>query len=191
MTDTPDTTTFRRDQLRKRFAYDAESSMEARIDRYIEVNHQNMVAMHHFTLASRECHDCYTHGHFIAAIMLSQAVAEGILKLMVERNSLQVQPANRESRLMALQQNGFLDYATSTAFTQIFRSFRNDYHHMNPPVGTIDHGQLARRNIMDQAKIERYLFGYTIDAEGRMVPNYPQYWDIGPDGMMPVVVNFQ
>jgi hypothetical protein len=191
MTDTADLTTFRREQLRRRFAEEAEGSMEIRIDRYIEVNHQNMVATHHFTLASRECHDCYAHGHFIAAIMLSQAVAEGILKLMVERNRLQVHAGNRESRLMALQEIGFLDNESSTAFKQIFQSFRNDYHHMNPPVGTIDHEQLARRNIKDQATIERYVFGYTIDAEGRAVPNNPQYWDIGPDGMMPVYVNFQ
>lgn len=181
---------FRKDQLRKSFLADVEQSLEARIERYIEVNHQNMVAMHHFTLASRECHECYTQGHFIAAIMLSQAVAEGVLKLMVERNNVQVQKPSRENRLTALQERGFLDDATGAAFNRIFGSFRNDYHHMNPPVGKINHQELASRNISDQALIERFVFGYVIDAEGRPVPSYPQYWDIDPDGTMPVYVNF-
>ena len=34
--------------------------------------------MHHFAKASSECNDLYRDGHLISAVMVSQAVAEGI-----------------------------------------------------------------------------------------------------------------
>jgi predicted RNase H-like nuclease len=178
----------RKDQLRKSFLADGEQSLEARIERYIEVNHQNMVAMHHFTLASRECHECYRDGHFIAAIMLAQAVAEGILKFMVERNDIDIDSPNRDKRLAELSNRGFLDSKSQECFNRIFHSFRNDYHHMSS-VGSIDHKALAKRNIQDLASIEQYVFHCDLD-QGAAVPRFPQYRDIDEPGMMAADVDF-
>lgn len=190
MTNQTDELEFRKASLRKRMVQSLEQSLDERVDRFLAVGHQNMVAKHHFTDASQECLECFTHGHFIAAIMLAQAVAEGVLKLMVERNELTIEKPNRDKRLEALLESDFINEAVAEAFKRIFRSFRNDYHHMNPPVGSINHTELAERNIGDLTEIERYVFGYDIE-DGRASPHFAQYWDIGDDGMMPVHVNFQ
>ena len=68
------------------------------------------------------------------------------------------------------------------AFNRIAdRSFRNDVHHMNPKVGTIDFPTLAKRNIQDLAVIERDVFQYEMH-NGALVLKNPQYWPIKPDG---------
>ena len=85
MTNIDKSTQFRRDQMREHLVSELEQTLDDRINRFIEVDHQQMLANHHFTQASRECHKCYRDGHYIAAIMLAQSVAEGILKFMVEK----------------------------------------------------------------------------------------------------------
>ena len=44
--------------------------------------------MHHFSKASSECKDLYRDGHLISAVMLSQSVAEGIWRFVLERNQI-------------------------------------------------------------------------------------------------------
>jgi hypothetical protein len=57
-------------------------------ERKNEVEHQNVIAYHHFAAASSECLDLYKNGYYISTVMVSQAVAEGILRFILERNNL-------------------------------------------------------------------------------------------------------
>src|SRR5688572_12480483 len=72
-------------QMREQF----EATIEERLDRYFEVEHQGVIAHHHFAAASAECIEVYRDGHLFSAIALSQAVTEGIWKFVLERNGLE------------------------------------------------------------------------------------------------------
>ena len=47
---------------------------------------------------------------------------------------------------------------------------------------------LAKRNITDLAALEREVFEYSIGAGGTLVPKNLKYWDLQPDGSVPVYV---
>ncbi|MCZ7617192.1 MAG: hypothetical protein M5U32_02410 [Myxococcota bacterium] len=66
---------------------DFEHSLEQRVDRYLEVQHQGIVPNHHFASASSECLNLYRDGYFLSTVMVSQSVAEGIFRFVLERNS--------------------------------------------------------------------------------------------------------
>lgn len=65
----------------------------------------------------------------------------------------------------------------------MLRSFRNDFHHLNPSISKVPVQDIAKRNIEDIAGIERELFEHDYD-EGRVAPKQPKYWDISPEGTM-------
>src|ERR1044071_5235478 len=78
--------TFRRDEMRRAFVSEFEQTLEGRLDRYLEIQHAGIVAHHPFSPASSECIDLYRDGYFLSAVMVSQAVAEGIWRFVLERN---------------------------------------------------------------------------------------------------------
>ena len=115
---------------------DLEHSLEVRIDRYLEVEHQGIIANHHFAPASSECIDLYRDGYELSAVMVSQAVTEGIWQFVLERNQINYE-RDREAQAAALVAQGIISAQCSEAFGRIWRSFRNDVHHMNPSVATV------------------------------------------------------
>ena len=68
---------------------------------------------------------------------------------------------------------------------QIWKSYRADIHHMNPTVSKIDFKMLAQTNIKSLSVIEKEIFDYKIN-NGAIAPSQPKYWDIQPNGKMPV-----
>jgi hypothetical protein len=176
---------FRRQETKRSIVAEFEQTLDDRVGRYLEVQHAGIVANHHFAAASSECLDVYRDGHFISAVMASQAVAEGIWKLVLERNQ---QPASddRPSVAPTLVASGIISSDCADAFVRIWRSFRNDVHHMNPKVATIPFATLAKRNLVDLAVIERELFAWTVTEPGKITPTQPKYWDLQPDGTAPV-----
>ena len=80
---------FRRIQLIDEFSQMDELTCEVRVDRYLEVDRQRIIGSYHFAQASTECIDLYRDGHFIATVMTTQAVNEGIIKFVAERNNIQ------------------------------------------------------------------------------------------------------
>jgi uncharacterized protein YutE (UPF0331/DUF86 family) len=165
---------------------DLERTIEQRIDRYLAVNHQWVTGNHHFAHASAECLDLYRDGYYLSCIMVTQAVSEGITRFVADRNGVtQQQGEKKQDVVRRMAQSGIVTNAFCTAFEQIQRSFRNDLHHMNPPVATIDLEAVAKRNITDLASIEREIFECST-PDGRLAPKHPQYWDIAPDGSVPV-----
>ena len=57
-------------------------------DRYAEIDHPQMVPIHHFTEASTECIFLYAMGYFFSTVMVAQAVAEGISRFVAEREDI-------------------------------------------------------------------------------------------------------
>ena len=61
---------------------------EDRVNPYLEIDRQWIIGDHYFARASKECIHLYRDGHFIATVMTTQAVNEGILKFVAERNNI-------------------------------------------------------------------------------------------------------
>jgi len=162
-----------------------EQTLDDRIDRYLSIGHQQMIGVHHFAQASTECIEIYRDGYFLSALMVSHAVAEGILKFVIERNGIQRGDDDIPAAVADLLARSIISQDCADAFLRIYRSFRNDVHHMNPGVAKVPFPQLAERNIKDLATLEREIFGVTT-PDGRLKPNQPKYWDTRPDGMIPV-----
>jgi len=159
---------------------EVESTLNDRVERYLEIGYQGVVAGEHFAPASAECIRLYRDGYFLSAVMVSQAVTEALWRFVLERNAIEA-TGDRVEMMPGLVERRILSSQAADAFLRIWRSFRNDVHHLNPKVSTIPFQQLARRNLTDLGQIERELFGVTFD-NGRMVPNQQKYWDLRPDG---------
>ena len=124
-------------ELLREFSQMDEYTREARVDRYLEVDRQRIIGSHHFARASTECIDLYRDGHFIATVMATQAVNEGIIKFVAERNNIKYENMPLSDLLKDLALQSIFSQDCFEASDQIRRSFRNDIHHMNPPVAKI------------------------------------------------------
>jgi hypothetical protein len=187
-----------------------QQSLDERARRHLEIDHQGIIAGHSFAAASSECIDLYRDGHFISVVMASQAVNEGIIKLIVDRNRIacsmdqpqprikamlrcllrrKLQTRHQTKSLRALLEEitdkGILSSTCAEASLRIIGSFRNDVHHMNPKVVAIDFKVLAKRNLQDLAEIEKEIFAVDYD-NGKLFPKQPKYWDCEDNGTVPV-----
>ena len=160
-----------------------EQTRKERADRYLEINQQGFISNHYFALASAECLNLYRDGHFIATVMTTQAVNEGILKFVAERNNIQYKDLC--ALLKILVSRDIFSPNSFDASKQIYGSFRNDVHHMNPRVEKIDFQSLAKKNIQNLSVIEREVWAAYHD-DGGMVPLQPKYWDKNPDGTVTI-----
>ena len=146
--------------------------------------------MHHFAKALSECNDLYRDGYLIGAVMMSQAVAEGICRFVLERNPIQPKKLkvgggkkkNRPTIAAVLAGRKIISTECADAFFRILRS-RNDVHHMNPKISTVNFPEVAKQNMDDLAAIERELFAVTSGEDaGKIVLVQPRYWDLREDG---------
>ena len=172
-------------ELIRQFAAIDEHSREARVDRYLKVNSRRVIGSQYFARASTECIALYSDGHYIATVMMTQAVNEGILKFVAQRNGINYENMTRENLLATLLSEGIISKDCYEASKQILKSFRNDVHHMNPRVATIWFTDLAKENIQNLALIEHEIWA-TNFKDGELIPIQPKYWDINPDGTMPI-----
>jgi hypothetical protein len=175
---------FRREDLKRGMREVFDQTLNERVERYLEVAHQGIIPNHHFAAASSECIDLYRDGYLLSAVMVSQAVTEGIWRFVLERNQVEAE-RDRPALAATLVERKVLTAQCAEAFTRIWRSFRNDVHHMNPSVSAVPFRELARRNLIDLATIEREIFAVTFDNE-KLVPVQPRYWDLQPGGMTSV-----
>jgi hypothetical protein len=180
-----DHSALRRHDTKARMVAEFERTLEDRVERSLEVGHAGIVAQHHFSAASSECLDVYRDGHFLSAVMVSQAVAEGIWKFVLERNHLP-RSEDRPSVAPRLVADGILSPDCTAAFIRIWGGFRNDIHHMNPKVAEVPFAMLAKRNLVDLGTIERELFAWAVTEPGKLTPTQPKCWDLQADGTAPV-----
>src|SRR3989338_6637199 len=75
----------KRQRMKDNLISDFNSSIDERVDRYIGVGHQWIIGNHHFAAASSECINVYRDGNFIAAVMMSHSINEGIIVFVADR----------------------------------------------------------------------------------------------------------
>ena len=173
----------RRQQIKETLCQTHEQTIDERVNRYLEVSHQGIIPNHHFAAASTECLYLYRDGYFLSTVMVTQSVAEGVFRFVVERNRL-TQDCQQPDMAKRLVAKGIITQGCAEAFTRIWSSFRNDVHHMNPKVVTVPFADLAKKNIAHLATIEREVFAFQVN-NAKLVPVRPQYWDLQPDGTVP------
>ena len=176
-----------RGHLKARF----EVTFEEKVQRALEMRPQIIVPHHHFTGASTECVYLYRDGYFMATAMATQALNEGLIRFIAERNGI----ASNQDSLSALVdqfvENKILSPGCADAMRRILKSFRNDFHHLNPSISKVPVQAIAKRNIEDIAAIEKEIFAHSFsDQPGKLKPAQPKYWDVNADGTVHVSVRF-
>jgi len=176
----------KRQRVKETIKSQCESSIEEKINRYLEIEHQGIIGGHYFAPASSECIYLYRDGYFIGAVMMSHAINEGIIKFVTERNGIERNKSDGTTKTIeelveAFREKNILSSVNANASLSIWKSFRADIHHMNPTVAKLDFQHLAQQNLKYLSSIEREIFGFKFN-NGAIIPTHPQYWDIKPDG---------
>jgi hypothetical protein len=152
-----------------------ESSLEERINRYLEAKPHGIIPNQHFASASSECSKVYRDGHFIACISLVQAVAESLVKFVCQTNGMKPS-SNFERNIKTLYKLNILPDDLKGEFENIWVD-RDNYHHLNPEVENdfMKLYQLAKKKLKSLVKLEKYFFDFTT-SNGKINPKYPKYW---------------
>ena len=161
------------------------SFIEEKIDRYLEIEHQEIIGGHYFAPASSECIYLYRDGYFIGAVMMSHAINEGIMKFVAERNDIERHKPDGTTKTIAelieeLREKSIISNTCADASVKIWNSYRADIHHMNPTIAKIGFEKLAQQNLKRLTTIEKEIFDFKIN-NGVIVPNKQKYWDIKAD----------
>jgi hypothetical protein len=178
----------RRIQLKESLESECKSTVEQKINRYLEIEHQKIIGGHYFSKASSECIYLYRDGYFIGTVTMSHTINEGIIKFIAERNSISRQKENGDTKTIeelinVFKERKIISNECAEASIKIWKSFRDDIHHMNPTVIEIPFKKLALQNIKDLAIIEKEIFGFDVD-NGAIVPHQPKHWNINKNGMI-------
>lgn len=185
----------KRQTLKDNLTASYNSSIDERVDRYLDIGHHWLIGNHHFAAASSECINLYRDGHFIAAVMMSHSINEGIIVFVADRVKLLRDKdgggaKSIEDLIAELEQNRTISKTCADAARGIYESYRNDVHHMSPKVGSIDFPALARENLKRLAIIESEIFGVDI-VDGKINPHQPVFWDLNPDGTVSVFLRLE
>lgn len=184
--------------IRQQIHEDDEATFDQRVARVQRVKIHKIIPHVWFDVASTECRDLFRDGHFYGCICLSQSVAEGLAKFVLEARRVKIGEQKRPieqckkpaagkplidmlKRLSGGTRNGEPMKALSdkclTAFDCIEGGDRDDFHHFNKSVLT-EFEKLEKRAeecVMALYDIESELFGFDITA-GVLTPYQPQYW---------------
>ena len=179
----------KRQALRTQLIKESENAADLRIERYMEIDHQGVIGAHHFAAASSECIYLYRDGFYISAVMVSQAVNEGIIKFIAQSNGL-TEKLKHDILMKKFLKSKILSKKSVRASNKIWKSFRNDVHHMNPKVSDIPFQELAKSNLQHLATIEKEVFSVGFN-DGKLVPHQPKYWDVREDGTVPVYLRLE
>lgn len=167
-----------RDYLKSRF----ESTFEERVQRALEIRPQDIIPHHHFTWASTECVYLYRDGYFMATAMVTQALNEGLIRFIADRNDI---ASNQDLYVLVdvFAVQNIVSPACAEAMRRVLKSFRNDFHHLNHSISKVPVQEIAKRNIEDIGVIEKEIFEHTYE-NGKLSPKQGKYWDVRPDGTM-------
>jgi hypothetical protein len=191
--DTPEA--MKRIKVRESIEAQCKSFIDEKIDRYLEIENQGMIGGHYFAPASSECICLYRDGYFIGAVMMSHSINEGIIKFVAERNGIQKNKTDGTSKTVEdlineLEEKKIISTNCRDSSMRIWRSYRNDIHHMNPTVANIDFKKLAQQNLKYLSTIEKEIFDYK-NNNGAIAPTQPKYWDIQNDGTTTVFLRLE
>ena len=180
------TESMKRIMVKESIEAQCQSFIDEKIDRYLEIEHQGIIGSHYFAPASSECIYLYRDGYFIGAVMMSHSINEGIIKFVAERNGIEKNKADGTSKTVEdlineLREENIITTTCGDSSMRIWKSYRNDIHHMNPTVANIDFKKLAQQNLKYLSTIEKEIFDYK-NNNGAIAPTQPKYWDIQNDG---------
>jgi hypothetical protein len=184
----------KRIMVRESIESQCKSFIEEKIDRYLEIEHHGIIGGHHFAPASFECIYLYRDGYFIGAVMMSHAINEGIMEFVAERNRIGRHKTDGATKTVdelidELREKSIISNGCADASIRIWRSYRNDIHHMNPTVAKIDFKELAQQNLKHLSTIEKEIFDFK-NNNGAIVPTQPKNWDIKADGTAAVFLRW-
>ena len=158
----------------------SEHELREQIKRCLEIEHNRVIGVQHFSRASYECIQTYRSGMFIACAMMTHSVNEGIIKFVAMRNHVK-QVGKLPDTLNILVSRNLITDTCALASEAIWKSYRNDIHHMNPGISKIqDWHELAKQNLRHLATVEYCVFGYDIN-QGSLILHFPQHWDFDGD----------
>ncbi len=165
--------------LRQKF----EAELPARIQRIEELNYQPVIGGHYFAPASSQCLELYRDGYMLGCIMCSQALLEAMLKFVAQQNSMEYKKDVRDLIQDILAKN--ILSSNTVAAAKSAWSHRNDFHHLNQGLAGIDLMNKAKECVEATCAVEDEIFE-AVFSNGALVPKKPIYWDIKPDGTVPV-----
>ena len=161
----------RRIQLKENIESQCKGSIEEKIARYLEIEHQGIIGGHYFAQVSSECIYLYRDGYFIGAVMMSHAINEGIIKFIAERNNIERQKEDGTTKTIKelvdeFKTKNIISQNCAGASKKIWKSFRADIHHMNPKIAEIPFQELAQQNLKCLSIIEKEIFGHHYNNNG-------------------------
>jgi hypothetical protein len=183
---------------RQQIQKDDESKFEQRVARAQRAKIHRIIPHLWFDVASTECRDLFRDGHFFGCICLSQSVAEGLAKFVLERHHARIGKQKRPielcknpatgrqliemlKKLSGGMRNGKRMSALSDrclgAFDCIEGGDRNDFHHLNKGI-VRELEKLEKRAeecVTALYDIESELFAFDI-ISGVLTPHQSQYW---------------
>lgn len=167
------------------------------VERKLRFEKHSIIPAHHFSNALSETKESFVWGQYYGSITVAQATAEGIAKFICERSQLEERfftdrhrGANQSERIQELKTKGIISAACAGAFEAIRGTDRNDFHHLNRAIVTelsiLE--QRAEECLRSLFTIESELFECPLGPGGTLNPKFPKFWNIGPDGSMPVFI---
>ena len=104
----------------------------------------------------------------MATAMATQAVNEGLLRFIAERNGI---PTNQDLYVLidTFLAQDVVSVNCANAMRQILKSFRNDFHHLNPSISNVPVQNIARGNIENITLIEKEIFEHSYE-NGKLFP---------------------
>ena len=178
----------RRIQLEKDIKSQCVNAIKEKIGRYLEIEHQGIIGGHYFSEASSECIYLYRDGYFIGTVMMSHAINEGIIRFVAKRNN--IEKKKHIELIKEFLEKNIISNKCAEASIRIWKSYRNDIHHMNPKVKKIPFQKLAQQNLKDLTTIEKEFFSHGL-KNGAIVLHQPKYWDINKDGTIKVFLRLE
>ena len=164
------------------------ADVESKVDRFLKVDVQKLIPSHCFSETLSECIKIYYEGFFIATVMMSHSINEGIIKFIAEKNNIDIESIKKEEKkkwiefcLKKFKKENIMTDTCYNASEAILKSFRNDIHHMDPKISQISFIELAEKNIKHLMTIEKEIFGFEFTEQG-INPNQRKYWSINQDG---------
>src|SRR5689334_21069679 len=118
-----------RERIKESLRTALELTIEQKVNRYLDIDHQKIIGNHYFARASSECIKQYVDGHFIGAVMMSHSINEALIKFIAEKNGIEQNEDGKketEELITELKQKQFISEACAEASMGIWKSYRND-----------------------------------------------------------------
>ena len=177
-------------RLEEDFRSEFESTIRARVERYLAVKPHEIIADTYFSRVSTEISALFRDGQFYGCIALSQAVGEALVRYMCERNSFRPEKVY-EKNLEKLSNRRFVNATLKDQFVELW-SGRDDYHHLKSNIEQDRQKleELAETKAKLLMEIEKEIFGYTPGEQG-VILKHPQYWNLDEGNQVQAFIRFE